>query len=40
VGVNAAHHGVFDIEVDSFLVWVDADLDRVVDASGMHQTRG
>jgi hypothetical protein len=35
--VNAAHHGMFDIEVNALLVWVDADLDRIVDAPGMYQ---
>lgn len=28
------YHGMFDAEVDALLVWVDTDLDRVVDASG------
>ena len=32
VDVDIVHHGMFDAEVDAFLVWVDADLDRIVDA--------
>ena len=28
------YHGVLDVEVDALLVWVDADLDRIVDGPG------
>jgi hypothetical protein len=34
------HHGMFDAEVDAFLVWVDADLDGIVDAPGTRQGMG
>ena len=37
--VKAAHHGMFDIEVNAFLVWVDPDLDRIVDAPGTCQKK-
>ena len=37
VGMYVTHHGMFDTEVDAFLVWVDANLDRIVDAPGMCQ---
>jgi len=32
--MHVTHHGMFDTEVDAFLVWVDANLDRIVDAPG------
>ena len=28
--VEGTHHGVFDVEVDAGLLWVDADLDGIV----------
>ena len=37
VDVDAAYHGMFDTEVNAFLVRVDADLDRIVDTPGTHQ---
>jgi len=39
VEVNVTHHGMFDTEVDAFLVGVDANLDRIVNASGTRQRR-
>ena len=39
VNTYSTHHGMFDIEVDAFLVWIDADLDRIVDAPDMRQGR-
>ena len=40
VNMYVTYHGMFDTEVDAFLVWVDADLDRIVDAPGMCQGWG
>jgi len=38
--MHVTHHGMFDTEVDAFLVWVDANLDGIVDAPGMCQGCG
>ena len=35
--VDVACHGMFDGEVNAFLVRVDTDLDRIVDTPGMRQ---
>jgi len=37
VDVGVAHHGVLDTELNTRLVWVDADLDRIVNAPRMRQ---
>jgi len=37
VDVDVAYHGMLDSEVNAFLVWVDANLDRVVNTPGMRQ---
>lgn len=39
VDVGSAHHGMLDAEVDTRLVRVDADLDRIVNAPRMRQDR-
>ena len=36
---NVSYHGMFDAEVNAFLVWVDPDLNRIVDAPNVCQRR-
>jgi len=36
---NVSHHGMFDAEVNAFLVWVDPDLNRIVDAPDVCQRK-
>jgi hypothetical protein len=40
VDMYVTYHGMFNAEVDAFLVWVDPNLNRIVDAPGMRQGWG
>lgn len=37
VGVYVTYHGMLDTEVNAFLVWIDTNLDRIVDTPSTRQ---